>query len=384
MAGKTFSVGIASETKAFKQGIETGVIAPVKTSIEALDKLANSRGPEQLEDGMRDAQRQTERLGDEVKDTARDIEREFRDSYSGVKRSADDAHDGIKRGANEAKDEVTSTAREGAASFSGEWSDVGDVVQESLANAFSGFGPGGALVGILAAAGAGALITSLQDAQAESDALKEKFKDMYKSAAEEGRNYLDEAQIIAEANDLIFNPERAEEEKRLRKEAAALGLDASTYILAMAGDEEAINTALTIGNQKRQERRDWANENLAAERETGTITDAQGSHMDALLGKLQERKTLTDENKKAADLALEVESEVNRRAAEGNAASKEAIEQRGRDWQAFADRVAATPNPVLKPTIDTSGADAELSRFIARRRPQIEVDIFYKPGTVNR
>ena len=372
MAG--YSVGIASETKAFKQGVDAGIIKPLEDAEKALEELGNARGPDELEWGMRDAQKATEKLGDETKEVARDIEQEFRDAYRKTKQSADDAFDGVKRGANEAKDEVTSTAREGAASFTGEWSDVGDVVQESLANAFSGFGPGGALVGILAAAGAGALIEGLVTAQEEADELKSKFSEMYKTAAEEGRNFLDTAQVQAEAMDIIFNPDRAEEEVRLRKEAAALGLDASTYILAMAGDEVSINTALEIGNQKRQERRDWANENLVAERETGAVTDAQGAHMDTLLGQLEDRNRLTEENKAATELALEVEATLRERTAEGNAKAKAAIDERGKALQAYADQAASIPDPVLVPKLDTSGIFAEMEA-LRRRKWSLSVGI---------
>lgn len=376
MAG--YTVPIASETKAFKQGIETGIIKPVEDANKELKELGENRGPEQLERDLRDAQKTTEKLADETKGTARVIEREYRDSFRKVKASADDAHDGIKRGANEAKDEVTSTAREGAASFTGEWTDVGDVVQESLANAFAAFGPGGALVGILAAAGAGALITGLQTAQEDTDKLKQRFSDMYQSAAEEGRKFLDSAAIQGEALSLIFDPDRADEYKRLVDEASRIGVDSSTYIRAIAGDEDAINTALEIGNAKREERQEWAEKNLQAERDTGTITDEQGSAMDNVLAKLDTRLKLTDENKEKAALALQVEKDINDANAEGNRKAKEAIDVRGAALDEFARKAASIPNPVLVPDVDTRTADGKLSEFIRRYRSPLELSVIYK------
>ena len=44
MAG--YTVGINSETKAFKQGIDSGVIAPLEDAQRELIELGKSRGPE--------------------------------------------------------------------------------------------------------------------------------------------------------------------------------------------------------------------------------------------------------------------------------------------------------------------------------------------------
>ena len=38
--GKGIEIGVASETKAFKQGVESGIITPLEDAVEALDDRA--------------------------------------------------------------------------------------------------------------------------------------------------------------------------------------------------------------------------------------------------------------------------------------------------------------------------------------------------------
>lgn len=160
MAG--YQVGIASDTKPFKQGIETGVIAPLEDAQGELQKLGNSKGPEQLERGLKDAQDATERLKDDTKKTADAIDKEFRESYRSVKQNADDAADASKTGFKKAgeagaefKDETLANVSEVASSFDGSFESIGDVVQGTLGGVTQALGPalGGAAAAAAAAVG---------------------------------------------------------------------------------------------------------------------------------------------------------------------------------------------------------------------------------------
>jgi hypothetical protein len=355
------------------------VIKPTQDANKVIDNLGRSKGPDQLERGMKDAQEATEALGDETADTARKIEREFRDTYKGVGNDADDAFGKAKRGAQDFKEESVSTGKEVAASFSSVEDAIGGV-QELAANALGGFGPAGVAAGLVAAAGIGLVTSGLQAQQEEADKLKEAFAGLYQGAVEEGRNYLDAAQIIGEVQSLIFDPERAGEYKRLLEEASRIGVDSSTYIRAIAGDEDAINVALEIGNAKRAERQEWAEKNLLAERETGEVTDEQGAAMDGVLAKLDTRQTLTEENKAAAELALQVEKDLDEATAEGNRKAKQAVDERGGALQAYADLAGSIPNPVLVPDIDATKAERKLQDIINRRRSEIEIGVRYRNG----
>lgn len=179
MAGG-YTVGIASETKAFKQGIESGVIEPLEDAQKELLELGKSRGPEQLERALKDAEKATENLKDETKDTARAIEQEFRDSYRKVKSSSDDGMGGAKEGVQDFKEEAQQSARETAASFDGSFESIADLAQEVAANAFAGFGPAGAAAGVAVALGLGVAVDQFNKIdEASTDALQSAFDFAY-------------------------------------------------------------------------------------------------------------------------------------------------------------------------------------------------------------
>jgi polyhydroxyalkanoate synthesis regulator phasin len=354
-----------------------------------LDVLANVRGFQAGTDDVADA---LEKVSDSLDDVVRDgergtdeLERSFAELARDARKHGDDVGDGLGRGfkkagagADDFKQEANQSLRETAASISSV-EDGLDAVQEIAANAFVGFGPVGAGAGLVGALGLGLVTEELRTQQQESDELRSRLTSAYAAAVEAGRDYLDEAQLIAEVNSLLFDPERADEYRRLQEEAARIGVDVETYTRAIAGDEESINVALEIGNAKRAERADWAEKNLAPERETGERIDAQGRAMDGVLDKLKTRAQLTEENKAAADLALRVTQDINTETAAGNKAAKDAVDERGRTLEEYGRKAASIPNPVLVPTIDTSKADRELSRFIARAKTPFEVSVIYKP-----
>lgn len=126
-----------------------------------------------------------------AKEAADDLKREFTDAFDKVKKESrdagrkigDDVKDGTKRateGVDDFKDEANQSAREAAASFSGEFDDVGDYIQEVLANALGGFGPVGKAAGIAAAIGIGILISNLQTATDEANETRAAVSDLIK------------------------------------------------------------------------------------------------------------------------------------------------------------------------------------------------------------
>lgn len=171
MAG--YTVGIASETKAFKQGIESGLIEPLEDAQKELLELGKSRGPEQLERALKDAEKATERLKDETKDTARAIEQEFRDSYRSVKSSSDDGIGRAKEGVQDFKQEAQQSARETAASFDGSFESIAELGQEIAANAFTGFGPAGAAAGIAVAGAGGVMIDTFNKVEEAAEEARD-------------------------------------------------------------------------------------------------------------------------------------------------------------------------------------------------------------------
>jgi ElaB/YqjD/DUF883 family membrane-anchored ribosome-binding protein len=214
----------------------------------SLDIAANTR---QAQSQVKDLGKELDKVGGVLDDVARDgdkagdkLESTFRD----MGRDANDAGKKIKKGVGdglkEAGSEAKSSGREAAASFSGEFDDVTDFVQETAANAFGGFGPIGAAAGLAAAAGIGLAGAELTKQQEQIDAMKQRYSDMYAQAAEDGLNYISTAQIIAQTNDLMFNPDRANEWKSIQEDAKQIGLDANTVALARNGHEESLNVVL--------------------------------------------------------------------------------------------------------------------------------------------
>lgn len=233
MAG--YQVGIASETKAFKQGVESGIIEPLEDAQKELVELGKSKGPDQLEKGMKDAERATEKLGDETKRTAKAIEDDFRESYRKVKQSSDDGMDGAKEGLNDFKQEANQTAKESAASFDGSFESIVDMAQETAANAFGGFGPVGAAAGLAAAAGIGLAVKGFEDVNEASEESKARADEWADAYIEAGGRILTATQIVERGRSIL-----KDQAEQLEKNAKNWGVSESVALLAMAGDANAL------------------------------------------------------------------------------------------------------------------------------------------------
>ncbi len=257
MAGG-YQVGIASETKAFKQGVESGIIGPLEDAQKELLDLGRNRGPEQLERGMKDAGDASEKLADETKRTARVIEQEYRDAYRKVERAAQDASDGgtkgmgrLKDGAQEVTQEMGQNLGEAVSSIRGDLTDLGQVGQDTLgglAATLAGSGPAGiaGAAGLAAGAvGLGLVTAELEKQREQAEALRDRMVDAYRAAGEAGNDYLDIASIIADTQDVINNPDRAEEYQRLLDTQRDTGLQMSTILKANAGDLAALEVVMS-------------------------------------------------------------------------------------------------------------------------------------------
>lgn len=327
-----------------------------------LDVLANVRGFQAGTDDVADA---LDDVADSLDELVRDggrgtdkLERGFADLARDARRSGDDIGDGVGRGfkraadgADDFKQEANSSLRETAASIS-DVTDGLDAVQEIAANAFVGFGPVGAGAGLVAALGLGLVTAEIQKQQEEADELKQRFSDAYKAAAEEGRTFLDDAQVQAAALDIIFDTDKR---KAAQKDAAAIGIDLSTMTLALAGDQDALNVAIEASTANYEAAAEAVQKTADGLSYTGGKEAERLGVVGAIAEKLRTQKGIQDENKAAAEQALEIDKEIDRKNAETNAAAKAAIEERGRALEEYARRVAAIPNPDLTPNFNDAG-----------------------------
>ncbi|MET0725931.1 MAG: hypothetical protein ABWY36_06240 [Leifsonia sp.] len=359
---KGISISVAADTRAFSTGVKSGVLDPLEDVEKALDDVGREgeKSGRKLEDAYKDAQRDTERLEKANKDLADTIKRETTKSSKEIKSMG-------KEGLDDFKEESNSTAKEFAASFDGSIESVTGGIQEIAANAFSGFGPAGAAAGLVAAAGLGVVMSAITSQQEAADALKQKFEDAYKTAAEDGKTFLDAAAIQAAALDILFD---SQSRKDAGRDAKLLGVDLTTMVRALAGDEEALNAAIQTGIDKREEVK------AAAEGTVGTIIIEQEA-VDGVIERLKSQKGIQEENKAAAEEALEVTKQLKSEESQKDAAAKAAMEQRGRDLDAYAEKVKSIPTPVFKPVLDLTEFEADLEAA-RRRNYMITVGVEYE------
>lgn len=277
------NIPIAADSRQF--------IGATKDMAKGLDEVADSlddvtrdsqKGTDRLEAGFKDVQRQTEKTEDSFKDLARTVERESKDAGRKIDSGIGDGLDKASAGMDDFKGEAASTAREGAASFTGEWDDVGDIVQETLANALGGFGPIGAAAGVALAAGFGALYAKVQ---ADAEASEERVKTMYEGMIDSQGRYLSESSIMSGVDEIIQDQGRL---TQAQETAAASGVDLGIVLRAMAGDAAAtaeVNAELTKRQEEVQEsadaaadaNRDLTDTELKKQQAVAAATEAMGA-----------------------------------------------------------------------------------------------------------
>ncbi|GAA4057557.1 hypothetical protein GCM10023065_03020 [Microbacterium laevaniformans] len=244
MSRSPIEIAIASETKAFKQGIETGVVKPLEDAIKSLRELGDAEGADRLERSLRDAQKATEQLEDKTRDAAQAIEREYKNAYREARRAADDGTGRMKAGAEEVTQELGQNIGEAVSSVRGDLSDLGQVGQDTLgglAATLAGAGPAG-LVGAAAlaaaAVGAGGLTAALEDAAAKQERLKEQAAEWAQAYMEAGSSILNTSQIIAKGEQIFGDPEKLAE---AQENMHAWGVELDVAVAAMAGSQSAID-----------------------------------------------------------------------------------------------------------------------------------------------
>lgn len=251
---------------------------PFKLSLVA-DVRQWLRGTKDVEKSLEDVADSLDTLADETGKNAEEAADKLTGKFTGAldkiqsqsKQTGRKLGDNIKKGTKEAetgfddlKDEANQSAREAAASFSGEFEDVADYVQEVLAQALSGFGPIGAAAGIAAAAGIGILISGLQNAADEAEDAKERIQDLADQIREVGGNpamldWLD--RVNEKMKEIVDKKEwwefwqdaptdRMDEVLRLQKEYNLTQEQMADLAKGFSGDQEAIARSLDVLNSR--------------------------------------------------------------------------------------------------------------------------------------
>lgn len=360
---KGISIGIGADTRDFSSAVSRGVLEPLEDVQDALKDVDRQGRDLDLEDTMRDSQRATARLKDEneeLADAIRKAGRRGRDFGDDVRRGTRDAERGIDRakaGVEDFKDEANSTAREAAASFDGSAESIGDAFQEVAANAFAGFGPAGAAAGLAAAAGLGVVTTVLNDQKAAADEFKAAIRDAYKEAVEEGRTYLDEAQIIAEVNSIIFDPDNESIYEQARRDAETLGVEVTDLLRAQAGDQQAVNDLLDIAKVRAEEMADGFDRGKR-------VTVQELAEMGHVVNRLNDKKAVIEESVDRARQARDAQKEIGDAASEANRRARDTDAERFRKYHEAYNRAKGL-GPL---NVDVRVNDGALTRIENRVR----------------
>ena len=237
MARSPIEIPIASETGAFKKGVDSGIIEPREYAQKALDDLARSRGPEELERDMRDAQKQTEKLKDETSRTADAIEKDFQRAYRETKQAADDGLGGVSRKGEEVSGELKQNLGETFSSFRGDLEDLPQIAQDVFGGIAAGAGTVTASLGLAGIAGAiGLVIGGLAQAREEQRKNEEAANDWADAYIAAGGRVLDTSSIVANGQSILRD--RMDE---LKANTELWGVSQSTALAAMAGSQTAID-----------------------------------------------------------------------------------------------------------------------------------------------
>lgn len=203
------------------------------------------KGMQRLEDAAEDVGQEFDKAGDKLERTFS----EMVDDAKAAERAVGDVGDNGGKSfrklgdkGSEVADELRANLGETFSSFRGDLEDLPQIAQDTLGG-LAGSGALGGIAGLAAtaagAAGLGLITAEMQRQTEEAEKLRERLSGAYSEAAEEGRNYISTAQIVAEAHDLAFNADRADEWKRLQEDAHTLALDTSTLVAANAGEASA-------------------------------------------------------------------------------------------------------------------------------------------------
>lgn len=274
MAGKAKEVKVAVDEREFSQGLRK-MADDTEATEEAIEHLADAgddldfsgpldktdkalndtaRALDKTETAAEKTGRAIDELGDEGQKTGKKLERALKDATDQTKnldRAAKDSEGALGKlgeGGAELNDELRSNLSETVSSFRGDFSDLGQLGQDTLGGLATGlgqlFGPGGMIAAAVAAGGLGMILGSLEEQNEAAKRLRENLISAYADAAAEGRNYLDAAQIITGVQDLITDPDREKEYKKILEDVNTLQLDRTTVLRAAVGDQEALNLVM--------------------------------------------------------------------------------------------------------------------------------------------
>jgi len=378
---KGIAISIAAETKPFLQGVQKGIIEPLEDAADILQDLGQDGGRDfdKLEKSMRDAQDET----DDTKRAFADLQREIAETG---KKSRTDFANPVKKSTHEVNENLDEVGREAKAnaaemfsSFDGSFESIADAAQGTLGGLTAGLSGIGPMAAVAAGAAGIGLISAAVIGQIEAaEELKTALTDAYRTAAEEGRSFLDEAQILAVALDIT-----SDTDKRVAamKEAAAIGVDSTTFIRALAGDADALAFASAAADEKLKEVRD----SQGANNSTLATAIAKTEDYAGTARKLADLAKQHGLNKDGAEAYIDFVDDSNQRERAQIGRTLDAEAARFDGLAAKYDEAAARPSVEVRfePTLPSDEIIRQRLQAAARRQSiQIPLSAVTRNGTV--
>lgn len=271
----------------------------------SLDKF-RKEGSAAFEEVANEAEDAGKKIDRDLTKALDDLGGEAKKAGDDIGRGVGDGFDSAKQGMGDFKDEAASSGREAAASFSGEFDDVSDLVQEVAANAFGGFGPLGMAAGMAAAVGIGLLTAEMERAKERAQETAEGVADLTGELIDMGRSSIGPEQV----DEALKKAATTAEDGKVQLDewvqiAERAGINVSDFLRGMAGDSEAAARSLSELTARQGEYDDGLQEVLdssvnvarSAEHYARTNRDLAGAIADGTEG-LREQNDIVDESSK--------------------------------------------------------------------------------------
>ena len=246
--GKPAEIGVTADTREFTKQIDKGVLAPlddVQTALEDVSKAGDDTGHD-LEQAMKAAQDDTERLAKETQNLHDVIEKGSKASYKKMANAADDGFDKASHSAQDLKDESKAAFGEMAGSFDGSLDSMVGSAQGLMGGLAASGGP------IALAAGAigvsSGIFYNMWKANAEK--TKQRVADMYDDMLESQQGFLSDSYKVNEYWKILKGDEGALLSlDKVAEYAKRTGLTHEQVALAWAGDtEQMIKVEKALGD----------------------------------------------------------------------------------------------------------------------------------------
>lgn len=212
-----------------------------------------------------------------------------------------------------------------------------------------------------------------EEQQKAAAELKESLVGAYRAAAEEGNRYLETAQLIANATDIINDPSRR---KKAEADASTIGVDTNTYIRALAGDYEALQVVIEQTKRAEEERREAGASNTQERAESL----AEKNRIAAIQRQLDLLKQAHEEGQANAEQTIAVASELE--AAELSRIQKTRDADQAR-YEAAAANLAALQETKVSVPVEFDVDKSKVERYIAdlkARKIPIVADVVDRYG----